>query len=318
MDPSIAAVPPEARADATIRGGVYGFRVRSEQPLRYLRASPVEATPTLLVRVGDDGARPSGEPLRRWVPRSDNPFRAELFQDGPSYRLWIDGLGWYRISPQDDEVWMPPETPPLRREERLYGIPLALLGARHGLLPLHAASVQVGEVAVALAGPGRHGKTTLAAALMRAGHRPLSEDVTCCSLEPTPAVLPGPALLRVRADAFERLELPATSIALDDGDRVHLEVPEAERGDCAPVPLAAILFLRPGDGPPEIRAASPQRAVQDLWSLSTKLPTDEDRVRCFTGLTALVDRVPTYDLWHPMRWEMLPRTIERIREVATR
>lgn len=316
MDPSIAAIPSGARADATIRGGVYGFRVRSDQPLWYLRASPVGTAPTLLVRVQDDGARPSGEPLRRWVPRPDNPFRAELFADGPSYRLRIDGLGWYRISPEDDEVWMPPEAEPLRREERLYGIPLALLSARHGFLPLHAASVQVGEAAVALAGPGRHGKTTLAAALMAAGHRPLSEDVTCCSLEPTPAVLPGPALLRVRADAFEHLELPPVRITLDDGDRIHLEIPEAERGDCAPVPLAAIVLLRPGDGPPEIRAASPQRVVQDLWALSTKLPTDEDRARCFTGLTELVDRVPTYDLRHPKRWEMLPRTIERLREVA--
>ncbi|GIV00051.1 MAG: hypothetical protein KatS3mg014_1666 [Actinomycetota bacterium] len=299
-------------------GSVYGYAVRSPEPLRYLRApGRPGAGPVLRVEVADDGVRPSGEPLRRWVPRPGNPFRAHLFAEGPWYRLWIDGVGWYRIAPDANEVWLPPDADPLRREERLYGIPLALLVSRRGALPLHAATVGIGDGAVAIAAPGRHGKTTLAAALMAAGHRLLSEDVSCCTLDDDPAVLPGPALLRVRPDALERLELASAAVTFADRDRIHLALPEGERGDCSPVPLRAIFLLRPGDERPRATPVAPHAAVRDLWALSTKLPTEDDRARCFAGVATLVDRVPTYDLSRPNRWELLPATAELVAEVAT-
>lgn len=312
------AAPAGGGRPEPLLGSVYGYAVRSREPLRYLRAAGAsEGGAVLHVGVGDDGVRPSGEPLRRWTPRPGNPFRAELFAEGPRYRLFVDGVGWYLISPATDEVWLPPDADPLRREERLYGIPLALLTSRRGALPLHAATVQIGDVAVALAAPGRHGKTTLAAALMAAGHRLLSEDVSCCTLEADPTVLPGPALLRVRRDAHERLALPGAEVTFADEDRIHLAVPERERGDCRPVRLRAIFLLRPGDGAPRTTPVAPHEALRDLWALSTKLPTEEDRARCFAGIAALVDRVPTYDLSRPNRWELLPATVELIEEVAT-
>ncbi len=270
----------------------------------------------LSVTVEDDGVRPTGEPLRRWLPRPDNPFRAELWQEGTAYRLRIHGLGWYRIDPDAPEVAMPPEADPLRREERLYGIPLALVLARQGAVPLHAATVQIGGAAVALAAPGRHGKTTLAAALAAAGHRLLSEDVSCVRLGSDPAVLPGPALLRVRRDAFERLRIPGATVTTEDEDRIHLALAEAQRSGCDPVPLRAILLLRPSDGPVGMERVTPALAIRDLWALSTKLPTERDRARCFFALAELADRVPAYDLRRPRRWELLGETVERVVEVV--
>ncbi len=304
----------DAAGERAPRGSVYGLAVRSAAPLRYLRHGA--GSPTLHVSVEDDGVRPAGEPLRRWLPRPDNPFRAELWQEGTTYRLHIHGLGWYRIAPEVPAVAMPPEAAPLRREERLYGIPLALVLARQGAVPLHAATVQIGGAAVALAAPGRHGKTTLAAALASAGHRVLAEDVSCVRLGPDPAVLPGPALLRVRRDAFERLRIPGATVTTEDEDRIHLALAEGDRGGCDPVPLRAVLLLRPADGPPSIERVEPALAIRDLWALSTKLPTEQDRARCFTALAELADRVPAYDLRRPQRWELLQETVERVVEVA--
>jgi hypothetical protein len=304
-------------ADAAIRGSVYGFAVRSSVPLRYLRV--VDAAPERILSVAafDDGARPDGEPLRRWLPRPDNPFLAHLWADGQAYRLWIDGLGWYRIDPDAPEVWVPPDADPIPREERLYGIPAAVTLARAGHLPLHAATVQVGDAAVALAAPGRHGKTTLAAALMAAGHRLLSEDVSCCRLGPDMAVVPGPAVLRVRRDTFERLAIPGAHVALDAPDRVHVAVDEAERGDCTPVPLRAVLLIRPSDGPAALERVDGQDAMQDLWALSMKMPTDEDRERCFAGIASLAGSVPIFNLSRPTRWESLDDAVELVIEAVT-
>ena len=49
----------------------------------------------------------------------------------------------------------------------------------------------------------------MAAAFHRAGHRVLSEDTTCVRLGPEQAVVPGPAMLRVRHDVAAELELPS-------------------------------------------------------------------------------------------------------------
>lgn len=303
--------------DRTARGAVYGLHVWSPEPLRYLREVGAGDTGRRLdILAHDDGRRPSGEPLRRWLPRPENPFRASLFADRGAYRLWIDGLGWYRIDPQAGEIWMPPHSDPLRREERLYGIPLAIVLARHGALPLHASAVQIGDAAVAFAAPGRHGKTTLAAALTAAGHRLLSEDLSCCAPGTAPVAVPGPALLRVRPDAFERLSISATEVTLADADRVHLAVRPEARGDCTPVPLRALLLLRRTEDRVAVASADPHLAIRDLWSLSMKLPTDEDRARCFAGITELVDRVPVYDLFRPNRWDLLPDIVARVVEVV--
>jgi len=298
------------------RGTVYGFEVHSPEPLRYLRERTGRAAPRLRVVARDDDARPTGEPLRRWLPRPGNPFRADLFAEGNAYRLRIEGLGWYRIEPEGREVWVPPTADPLRREERLYGIPLAVILARSGALPIHAATVQVGDGAVALAAPGKHGKTTLAAALAAAGHRLLAEDVSCCTLEDGPAVLPGPALLRIRPDTFERLSVPGAEVTTSDDERVHLAMRGEARGDSSPVPLRAILFLHPTDGPMRLVGKEPHAAVQDLWVLATKLPTDEDRTRCFEAIARLAGQVPAFDLARPNRWDLLPRLVDLVVEVT--
>jgi hypothetical protein len=198
-------------------------------------------------------------------------------------------------------------------------VPAALCFMDRGDLPLHAAAVDVGGSAVVFAAPGRYGKTTLAAAFMQAGHRLLSEDLTCVRTSPTPAVWPGPALARVRKDAFARLSFPRAAVVDEDDTRMYVMPDQVSRGNAAAVPLRAVVFLRTRDSDgidlqPVDNAAD---ALRDLWTLSFNLPDDEDRTRCFSAITQLAGAVPIWNLTRPLSYESLPLIIATIEKLVT-
>ncbi len=299
----------------TARGGaVFGFEVASSVPLRFMRA--IGTTPpitTLTVREGAPRPDPGGPPLREWSPTDRNPFHARLWPDGDAYRLWIEGLGWFWIQPEAGVVEIPEGPDAVHCEERLWGIPSALVAVRHGVIPIHAAAVQLGDAAVVMAAPGRFGKTTLATAMGAAGHRVLTEDVCAIGLSPVPAVLPGPAVVRVRPDTFEALGIGAGQVALHEPTRVHLAIAPELRGTGDPVPVRAVVFLDVGDeiGFTRVDATT---ALPMLWNLTTKLPTDEDRTRCFEALADLASSVPVWHLRRPLRYDRLPDVIAAIED----
>jgi hypothetical protein len=286
----------------------YGFEVRSPLALRYLR--PGSGTP-LTVTEGEDPLLPDGEPVRRWIPRPHHPFEADLYRDGGLFKLWIKGTGVYLIDPATPAIQVPADAEPVSREERLWGFPAALCFIQRGDLPLHAAAVEAGGRSLLLAAPGRFGKTTLAGAFLRAGHRVLSEDISCLSGRP-PSVIPGPAMLRVRHDSFERLDFPGTHRIGADEDRVHLAFDDGARGDGEPVPLAGIVLLRKGDGPTTLERVAGPDAVQDLWALSFKISTEADRIRCFEAVVDLADRVPVWNLSRPLVYGEIDELVDSL------
>ena len=181
-----------------------------------------------------------------------------------------------------------------------------------GDIPLHAAAVEIDGEAVLLAAPGRFGKTTLAAAFVRAGYRLLTEDLCCIRLGPIPAIIPGPAMIRLRRDVAAEISLPqAVELGRDD-DRVHYALADNGRGDSAPVPLSAIVFLRPGDGVPHLDPVDPVDAIADLWALSFRVPTEQGAARCFDGTIDIAGRVPVWNLRRPLRYDALDAAIEVI------
>jgi hypothetical protein len=305
----VADAAPTEHAPTTC----YGFHVRGSAGFRYLRSGP--GVP-LEVSIGDDDRQPGGEPIRRWIPRDDHPFEADLFQDGEVFRLWIRGTGWYVIDPRVPSIQLPASGDPLRREERLWGFPAALCFLHRGDLPLHAAAVDVGGRALLLAAPGRFGKTTLAGAFLRAGHRVLSEDISCCDLTEDPSVVPGPAMLRVRHDSYERLEFPGTRWIGADEDRVHLALEGAARGDAGRVPLAGIVLLRRSERRTALDRIAGPDALRDLWALSFKLPTEPDRIRAFRALADLSSRVPIWNLLRPLDYSSIDGIVDRVVETC--
>jgi hypothetical protein len=170
---------------------------------------------------------------------------------------------------------------------------------------LHAAAVEIDGGAVLLAAPGRFGKTTLAAACLAAGLRVLSEDLSCCRLDGPPVMYPGPALLKVRRDAYEQLEIRGASIVAEDDERVHLATDPARRGGGAAVPLRAVVLLNEVPGSTALTRIDPVDALQQLWVLAFNLPTDEGRTRCFDDLIRLTEQVPVWRLDRPFEYRAL-------------
>jgi hypothetical protein len=293
-------------------GTIHGFDVNTSVPCRFLR-HPGGAVATLDLHETDPPGSPPGDALLEWTPRPPRDFRATLYSDGAGYAFWTDREGWYRVDPVGPSISMTPTDDPIRREERLWGVPTTLAYLGRGDLPLHASAVEVDGRALLFAAPGRHGKTTMAAAFHRAGHRVLAEDLACCRPDPAPAVFPGPAVLRLRPDVDRMLQLPDVEVVAEEPDRVHSAVADHRRGDGAAVPLAGVVFLRSAERvEPKLSERSAGSAIPDLWAFSLNLPDDADRSRCFRGVAGLANRVRLWDLERDMSFDQIDRVVELV------
>jgi hypothetical protein len=291
-------------------GTCFGFRVDSPLPFHYLREGDGEA-----LRVDADGGQEAGPDDRlvgEWVPSPELRFRGRLYESRGGYRLWIEEAGWFLVDLEEGRITVPLSDDPVRREERLWSIPALLAFTARGDVALHAAAVEVDGGALLLTAPRTFGKTTLAAGFWREGHRVLSEDLACVRPTPEPAVVPGPAMLRLRNDVAERLELQEARRLPVDDERTHLALEEARRGDCEPVPLRGIVLLRPSDEGPRLERVEAAEALRDLWAVTSRFPTEEGRARCFAQVAALADAVPIWDLAHPLNLESLSGTVRYV------
>ncbi|MDP8908470.1 MAG: hypothetical protein M3N47_04975 [Chloroflexota bacterium] len=290
-------------------GTCFGFAVRSSLPFHYLRTGagqPLEVSAPAVAPQGD-----AGELLFEWAPSSRFPLAGRLIRADPGFRLWVDTWGWFLVDPGAPRVTLPETLNIVRREERLWSIPAILCFLARGDAALHAAAVEVDGKAVVLAAPGSFGKTTLAAAFHSAGYRLLSEDTTCIRTQDPPLVVPGPAMLRLRHDVAAQLEVPnATPVGNIEDDRVHLALDAAVRGDGSPVALGAVVLLRQAHHGLRIERVASAQAVRDLWSLSFRLPTDDDRARCFAAVADLARAIPVWNLYRPLTMRDLPATVD--------
>jgi hypothetical protein len=296
------------------RGVVFGWDVLSELDLCYLRTggggAPIE------VDEEEPGPEPSGEPLLEWEPRPEHPFHARLHRLDGGHGVWIEGMGGFTHQSARDgdrpRLTVPPGVDPVRREERVWGIPAALGLIARGDVAVHAAAVEIDGRALVFAGPGRFGKTTLAARLLQDGHRVLAEDLSCIRPGAVPEVLPGPAMLRVRRDVLEGLHIGGAHAVADDPERIHLALEDGLRGSGDPVPLAGILFLRRGTPGVELFRVRADQYLPELWSVSFNLPVDNDRQRHFEKITSVAFSTPLWVLDRPLRFDTLDEVVERL------
>jgi hypothetical protein len=287
----------------------FGFTVRSNVPLRFLRegggVETLEVTTAPRPR-----ERPAVEPLRDWtLPGTGHEVRATLYQVGSEFEYWTTDVGGFRIDPARRRIEVPADVDEILREQRLWALPTTLCYMERGDLSLHAAAVEVSGRAVILAAPQRFGKTTLAWAFHRLGHRVLSEDLACCRVGPVPAVLPGPALLRMRPDVYGGHAPEGTHVVLERPDRVFLALDADRKGSSAPVPLAGIVFLRESEDGIRVEPAEPPTALADLWALNFRLPTGEGRTQSFQRLSGLAGGVRLANLYRPLRLAALDDTV---------
>lgn len=294
---------------------VYGFEVRSPYPLRLLRQGGGGDTLDVVPSVGPP-PEPEGPAVFEWaLVDGERESRATLYRYDHAFQFrTMRGIsclvephaGAIRIIDPGWAFWEP----------GLWGVPALLCFAHRGDFSLHAAAVEVNGGAVLLGAPGRRGKTTLALAFHQAGYRVLSEDLACCRITPEPVIFPGPALMRLRPDMFDGTAPAGTHVLLERTDRIYLAVDEERRGSGAPVPIRGLVLLR--ESPGEVRAEriAGARALPDLWALSFRLPAPLGPDRCFSQLSGLVNRVPVWNLYRPLRRASLDATVASIVDVC--
>ena len=292
---------------------VFGFRVNTTLPLHFLRTGGGEESLDV-VQSDDVGEDANGELLGQWpLQGTEYPAFAKLCRVPTGYEYWTSDAGLFRVDLSRGRITVPRASDELLLEQRLHGMPMILSFLARGDVSLHAAAVEIGKEAVVLAAPSRYGKTTLAFAFQRAGHRVLSEDLVCCRPR-TAEAIPGPALLRLRPDVFEGATPSGTHVVAQRPDRIFLGFDAFTRGSGAPVPIKAIVFLREGDEMAAVRVP-PQTALKDLWRLSFRTGTEEARAASFQQLARLAGSVPCWNVARRLTLASLNPTVEIIQSL---
>lgn len=167
-----------------------------------------------------------------------------------------------------------------------------------GVTCLHASAVEVAGGAIAFAGESGAGKSTTAAALVRAGARLLTDDtVTLVRSGEDVMVHPGYAGLRVWPDVTAALRGPGVELPrVSPGWDKRFLAAEGRAFDLRPVPLRAVYVLgdRRTAGAPCIEALSARdRLLALLPHVREEGPDGRTGLaHAFEALAALVERVP--------------------------
>lgn len=289
-------------------GTCFGFELLADEPIQFLRGG--SGIPLHISR--DSTSEPdNAPPIAEWFPNDRNPIEAKLYEQEPHlYSLSIKGGGTYRIDPHGMKISAPESARSLAASIRLLGLPLLLCCLARGDSSLHAAAVQVGDVAILLAAPGQHGKTSLSASFIAQGHRLLTEDLSCFRVSSFGTdLIPGPTGLRVREDMTDLLPLRGYHQVGRYDERVVLQ-PDREVGDCTPVRIGAIVFLSDFEERSKLIPVDLEDAVRDLWFLSFHLPNDADRARKFQALVDLAAAVPVWRFVRPRDRSKLAENVE--------
>lgn len=218
----------------------------------------------------------------------------------------IRGVAAYAIR-GGTEIVVEPEPGAPERNHRLYllGSAMGVLLHQRGLLPLHANAVEIAGRAHAFMGPPGIGKSTLAAAMKRAGCPVLTDDVCVVGADGGGGFVAQPGIPRLRLwrNSLEALGLRREecrrSYAGDEAyDKYDVTLSRAAAG---PIPLGGVFLLEDGDkltiepiGGVEAVAALVENTYRGAYAALTG-GTEEHWRQC----NELAGTVPTYRLRRP-------------------
>lgn len=278
---------------------IYGFAVQESPvtaPLRVGGGIPLTVErDTGLV----DGPPSGSSEVVRWRERPGVVFHGSV-HSAPDDTLYIEtsDAGWFRLDPARPAIWHARDPSDVAVQVRTWVTPMLLSMTHLGRLPLHAAAVRTAEGVVAIGAPGKHGKTTLVAALHAAGCPLYAEDITCIDGR---SVLAGPGLIRLRPDAEGHVDISGLVELGRTSDRIFLHDTSPQPD---PAPLRAVVLLRQGDEMSLVPRTGPT-LLPDLWTLSFHLPSADDRTRAFDRLAGVAAGIEVYDLVRPLVWNSL-------------
>lgn len=291
----------------------FGYRLRTELALNALPALPPGDAADIELSLGE-------APLALAAPVSSNPF-VEIDEDGTVLVRIGERLRF--VVRHGRQVVLDNTSNALAREIEpfLFGIVAGVLLHQKGVLALHASSVIIDGVAVAMCGPSGRGKSTLAAALSAAGHGLVTDDICRIGFSGDDALaFSGPSRLRLWPDAVRALGRSPES--LEPGRPGHPKAVLIEpRQETGPMPLGAIIRLNVDsriDAPRIERLAGPS-AVMPAEEIIYRIRLSRllgRRIGVFQDLTRLAAMVPVFRLVRPEGRTDLAELIQLVRSVV--
>jgi hypothetical protein len=159
--------------------------------------------------------------------------------------LRIHGIARFLVTGGRRIVYTPEDGASTRQATPyLSGSAFGMVLRQRGMSVLHAATVKVGDRAVALCGPSGAGKSTLAATLERNGYQHITDDLCVIDIEDNCAVVrPDGQYLRLSDQAIERLRIEDRRGHPLPGAKGKFCIAPSGEASCDPIPLAAIYEL---------------------------------------------------------------------------
>ncbi|MEZ0242582.1 MAG: hypothetical protein ACAH11_04360 [Sphingomonas sp.] len=239
-------------------------------------------------------------------------------------RFEVEGIASFLIE-DGRQITIDPQMDVNAPDVRLFllGTPLGLIYLHRGMVPLHAAAVEIDGEAVLMAGSSRVGKSTLAAAFVRNGYRMVSDDVAPLEFTDT-GIQVYPSLRRIRlwADALEGLGIHG-ELERCRGGIEKFSQPVLEGTATEPLrPTALIHLRRQADSVGEMmfrrirgRAATNELGLQVYRRRAMGAILGD--ASTLTLLSRAAATIPQhYMLSRPLRFADLDRTVEAIVETV--
>jgi hypothetical protein len=308
---SVAEPPRKIRRAVPRTYAVYGLTLDSEIWLSIGAAPPAPADITIAagdaaeferLKSGLNVFRQAGACYDRGIP-----------SDGSDYLCWPD-LFEFIVSADGRRITCHASDRAEREALEMYllGPVLSFALVKQGKEPLHASVVELNGRAVGFLGPSGQGKSTLAASLIRAGARLVTDDLLLVrSRGIALCASPGPQRVKLFPEAADACDLSSrSSVAMNPATpKLIFELESIER-TVEPVPLAALFVLgetaRPGE-PPHARRLPKQEAFIALVSAAFNgRVTGADRFeRQFKAAESLSTRLPVWQLTYERKFSVL-------------
>ncbi len=279
----------------------YGLTLACERELPFAAARGGEADVTIVDALGQPPGTPSAE------------VRRELLRDGDGWSLRYTNAegGWLHFDhdPRAKTLTLAGSIGWSDSVPVLSGVACAVLLSSAGTPLLHGAAVEHGGEAIAILGDSGQGKSTLAAALLGAGGRLLSEDLLVFT--PRGAdfeVEPGYARISLLADSFEALGFGGGA-ARQEREGTAKSWIDAASPD-GPAPIRRVYILAPPDPAAGAgaarrlsRSAAAPALVHQLYGADWIRPISRsDLAFC----ASLASRVPVLALTRAATLELVP------------
>jgi hypothetical protein len=157
---------------------------------------------------------------------------------------WAPGAGAFRVRGGSEiAIDVMPGADDRAVRMAIVGPLFGVILAQRGRFVLHASAVSMNGRAVAFTGPSGRGKSTLVAALARAGYPLIADDLTVIDCSgPTPVVKPGFPRVKLWPDSAEALEHDVDALPLIHPERTKrsLSMPPIQSAE---IPLSRCYLI---------------------------------------------------------------------------